>query len=156
MHQIYNNMFVCSLHHNFPLFFFFLFSISFSFVWVMCIINVTDCESLWVMDSQNKKSKGQYCPCLNIFLMKISGVCLSFSRGWLTKEWEREVHLGVPLYIHREREREIDIYCWNQDLDLDPLHFPLKWRGSITLSGFGKESINGKKRATSFKMLTHT
>ena len=75
----------------------------------MCVINVTDCESLWVIDSQNKKSKGQCCPCLNIFLMKISGMFLSFSSRWLTKELEWEVHLGVPclsdIVIDRERER---------------------------------------------------
>ena len=113
-------------------FFFFLFSISFSFVWGMRVINVIDCESLWVMDSQNKKSKGQYCPCLNIFLMKISGVCLSFSRGWLTKEWEREVHLGVPFYIYRERERERererDIYCRNPKIWIRILSISL-WNG---------------------------
>ena len=36
---------------------------------------------------------------LNIFLMKISGMFLSFSSGWLTKEWEWEVHLDVPCFV---------------------------------------------------------
>ena len=74
----------------------------------------TDCTlittvRIWVMDSQNK-TKRQSCPCLNIFLMKISGMFLSFSSEWLTKELEWEVHLGVPclsdIVIERERERE--------------------------------------------------
>ena len=63
---------------------------------------------VWVIDSQNK-TKRQSCPCLNIFLMKISGMFLSFSSRWLTKELEWEVHLGVPclsdIVIDRERER---------------------------------------------------
>ena len=65
------------------------------------------------MDSQNK-TKRQSCPCLNIFLMKISGMFLSFSSEWLTKELEWEVHLGVPCLsdIVIERERERDWHTW--------------------------------------------
>ena len=45
---------------------------------------------------------------------------------------------------------------WKQQIhgDQDPLHFPLKWRGSSSWWGFPMENINGQKRATSFKTQT--
>ena len=99
----------------------------------------TDCTlittvRIWVMDSQNK-TKRQSCPCLNIFLMKISGMFLSFSSRWLTKELEWGVHLGVPCLsdIVIERERETDIHGWNQE-DV-ALFEGFKLSPSLSLSG---------------------
>ena len=97
---------VCLFSFFFFFLFFFLFSVSFSFVWGMCVINVTDCE-LWTLKLRIRRPKDSAVHVRTFFSMKITGVCLSFSGGWLTKEWEWEVHLGVPcLFV---------IYCWNQE-----------------------------------------